>query len=235
MSEERELGKQSSQEKNEDNKESNASSINSIYKKYKILYRSQSVPDFNSYLSRDRLNNLFKKKDRITNGDISPNYKSIESGVKMMVKYSKNYNDNSKYNKKRFKGINYEGNYNANEAYEKIYGHKIRVAPAFQKMTPRPEDNDLPFFLNGITNRMIYNNITYKTLKMNSYFNGKIYNICNDLKQKKNKYKNLRLDAVRKSLNFNSSNNYDKNKIKRELAIRSKKFDNIFIKKNNNY
>lgn len=197
---------------------------NSRNDKVKIVSRSQSVPDFNSYLSREQLDNLFKKQDRITNGVLFPNYKSIEEKVKMMVVYSKETYNKNKNNKKEFKGMSSDEIYNANEAFEKIYGNKIRAVPLFQKMTSRPDDNNLPFFLNGLTNRMSYYFSTDKSLKMNSYSNSKLYNLCNDLNREKNKYKNSHLNAVRKSLGFNNQNNYDKNKINNELKRKSKKF-----------
>ena len=143
------------------------------------MSRSQSVPDFNSYLSREQLDNLFKKQDRITNGVLFPNYKSIEEKVKMMVVYSKETYNKNKNNKKEFKGMSSEEIYNANEVFEKIYGNKIRAVPLFQKMKSRPDDNDLPFFLNGITNRLGYYFPTDKALKMNSYSKSKIYSLMN--------------------------------------------------------
>lgn len=197
-----------------------------------LTYRSISAPDFNSYMSREQLNKLFKKKDRITNGVLFPNYKSIEERVKMMVIYSKETYNKLKNNKKEFKGISSDEVYNANETFEKIYGNKIRAVPLFQKMKSRPDDNDLPFFLNGITNRLSYYFPTDKALKMNSYSNSKIYNLCNEFNQGKNKYLNYHLNAVRKSLGFDSDNHYDKNKIKKELEISSKKFKDLIINNN---
>ena len=196
-----------------------------------LTHRSQSVPDFNSYLSREKLNKLFKKQDRIANGVLFPNYKSIEERVKMMVVYAKKAYNKLNNNKKEFKGISSDEVYNANEAYEKIYGNKIRAVPLFQKMKSRPEDNDLPFFLNGITNRMGYYFSTDKALKMNNYSNSKLYNLCNELDGGKTKYKNSHLNNLRKSLGFDNDTHYDKNKVNRELEIKSKKFydliDNI--------
>ena len=190
-------------------------------------YRSQSVPDFNSYLSRDQLDKLFKKQDRITNGVLFPNYNSIEERVKMMVIYSKETYNKLKNNKKEFKGISSDEVYNANETFEKIYGNKIRAVPLFQKMKSRPDDNNLPFFLNGLTNRMSYYFSTDKSLKMNSYSNSKLYNLCNEINGGKKKYKNLHLNAVRKSLGFDCDNHYDKNKIQKELEIKSKQFNEL--------
>ena len=195
-------------------------------------HRSQSVPDFNSYLSREQLNKLFKKQDRITNGVLFPNYKSIEERVKMMVIYSKESYNKPKHNKKELKGISSDEVYNANETYEKIYGNKIRAVPLFKKMKSRPENNDLPFFLNGITNRMIYYFSTDKALKMNYYSNSKIYNLCNEYNGERSKYKNSNLNAVRKSLGFDNENHYDKNKVNRELKIKSKKFNDLIVNNN---
>ena len=195
-------------------------------------YRSQSVPDFNSYLSREQLDKLFKKQDRITNGVLFPNYNSIEERVKMMVIYSKETYCKLKNSKKEFKGISSDEVYNANETFEKIYGNKLRAVPLFQKMKSRPDDNNLPFFLNGLTNRMSYYFSTDKSLKMNSYSNSKLYNLCNELNGEKNKYKNAHLNAVRKSLGFDSDNHYNKNKIEKELEIKSKQFNDLIYNNN---
>ena len=105
-------------------------------------------------------------------------------------------------------------------------------------MTPRPDDNDLPFFLNGITNRMSYYFSTGKSLKMNSYTNSKLYNLCNELNTQKNKYKNSHLNAVRKSLGFSSENNYDNINIKeldvpfKEAEVENNEGNNIYSNEN---
>ena len=201
--------------------------------KLKYINRSCSVPDFNSYLSRDKLNKLFKKKDRITNEVLFPNYKSIEANVKMMVVYSKESNSLKKnIKKKEFKGISSDEVYNANEVFEKIYGNKIRAVPIFKKMTARPEDNNLPFFLNGLTNRMCCNCSNGKSLKMNSYSNSQLYNLCRELNTRRNRYKNELLTAIRNSLGFNNQKNYDKKRIKIELKLKSKKFKDLIINNN---
>ena len=216
--------------------------LRNYIKNFKIDYRNKnhniktintnlSAPDFKSYLSREKLNNLFKKKDRITNGVLSPNYKSIESGIKMLALYRKAYKK-LKNNKKEFKGISSDEVYNANETFEKIYGNKIKAVPLFEKMTSRPNDNDLPCFLNGLSNRMSYYMSTDKALKMNNYSNSKVYNICNEMKEKKDKYLNKHLNKLRKSLGFENENYFDKNKIQEELEIKSKNFDNLIIKNN---
>ena len=72
---------------------------------------------------------------------------------------------------------------------------------------------------------------TDKALKMNNYSNSKLYNLCNEFNAGKTKYKNSHLNSVRKSLGFDNDTHYDKNKVNRELEIKSKKFydliDNI--------
>ena len=83
-----------------------------------------------------------------------------------------------------------------------------------------------------LTNRMSYYFSTGKSLKMNSYSNSKLYNLCNELNGEKNKYKNSYLNAVRKILSFDSNNNYDKNKINKELEIKSKKFNELISNNN---
>ena len=50
---------------------------NYIINKHKDNNKYKLAPDFNRYLSREHLNNLSKRKGRIINGDLSPNYNSI--------------------------------------------------------------------------------------------------------------------------------------------------------------
>ena len=99
-------------------------------------------------------------------------------------------------------------------------------------MTARPEDNNLPFFLNGLTNRMCCNCSNGKSLKMNSYSNSQLYNLCRELNTGRNRYKNELLTAVRNSLGFNNQKNYDKKRIKMELKLKSKKFKDLIINNN---
>ena len=204
--------------------------------KYKDLKRNISGPDFNRYLSRDNLNDKNKKKERIINGDLSPNYNSIESSTKMMVFYKKSRNHKLKDNR----DLNYFSSnitYDANKTFEKIYGNKYKVVPNFGKMTPR-KYNKLPFFLNGLTNRNIYITNTEKSLKMNNYSNSKMYNLCGDMKMKINKYKNNKIANMRHYYSFENIKMFNKKRILNELKEKIKKFNRLVINneiKNNDY
>lgn len=196
-----------------------------------------SGPDFNRYLSRDHLNNVFRKNERIINGDLSPNYNCVESGTKMMVFYKKSRNHKLKDNR----SLNIMDTniiFDASKTFDKIYGNKYKVVPNFEKMTPR-KNNKLPFFFNGLTNRNIYSMSTDKSLKMNNFSNSKIYNLCGDMKTNLNKYKNNKLANMRKYFSFDNIQKYNKKKVLRELKDKIKKFNRLVVNceniNNNNF
>lgn len=200
-----------------------------------IIKKCQSVPDFKRYLSRDQLNQAFKKKDRISNEVLYPNYKSIEGGVKMMVIYNKERNKNniSEYHKK-FRGICSSDSYNASDTFEIIYGNKLKAVPLFQKMSSRPINNNLPSFMSGLFNRMCFEISTDKTLKMNNYSNGKLYNLCNDFLRKNNKKENNYIYSVKSYFDWNmngtniNTKEIRQKKIQKDLDITSKKFNILY-------
>ena len=195
--------------------------------------KNKSGPDFNRYLSRDHLNNIFKKNERIINGELSPNYNSVESSNKMMVNYKKSRNrklrDNRTLNSFSFNII-----FDANKAFDKLYGNKYKVVPNFEKMIPRKND-ELPFFFHGLTNRNIYSMNTEKSMKMNYYSNSKLYNLCGNMKKITKKYRNKNLANVRKYFSFDNEKNFQKNRILNELKEKIKKFNRLVMNKEINY
>ena len=195
---------------------------------YKTMQKNNSAPDFNSYLGRDQLNQS-KKPARIINGELNPNYNSIESAVKTLVIYRKNNWRQKNYKKKGIRGMSSDEIFNASETFEKIYGNKLRAVPLFQKMYHRP-DNNLPLFFNGINNRLMFNTMTTKALMMNNFSGGKLYNLCNNIKKKNKKNKKSKFQIMRESLLAEGKNTWDKVQI--EFESKCKKFDDL-IKKNN--
>jgi hypothetical protein len=194
---------------------------NEIPKEYK------STPDFKRYLSRDQINNLSKRKERITNEELSPNYNSVEERTKMMVFYSKSRNHKLKDNRKLISMDNTK-TFDANKTFEKIYGNKLKVVPNFEKMISRKYDK-LPFFLYGVTNRNIFITSTAKSLKSNNYFNSEMYDLSTNFKKDKNRYKNKRINQMRKCLSFDNENIFRKNKALIELREKVKQFNKLIL------
>ena len=206
-----------------------------LINKHKDNNKYKLAPDFNRYLSRGHLNNLSKRKGRIINGDLSPNYNSIETSTKMMVFYKKSRNRRLKDNR-NLNSLSPINIYDANKTFEKIYGNKYKVVPNFEKMTSRKNDV-LPFFLNGLTNRNIYSMNTDKSLKMNNYSGSKMYNLCGDMKENLNKYKNSKISSMRNYYSFENIKEYNKKKVLIELKNKIKKFNRLVLNENkhNNY
>ena len=89
--------------------------------------------------------------------------------------------------------------YLTKESFENIYDHKLKSVPNFMQMMPRPDDNNLPSFMNGIHNGMcefnpkvnlIYDYSTDRYKNENEEINNKLKEEKND-KNKKNKSKCL--------------------------------------------
>ena len=203
---------------------------NYIINKHKNNNKYKLAPDFNRYLSREHLNNLSKRKGRIINGDLSPNYNSIETSTKMMVFYKKSRNHRLKDNR-NLNSFSPNNFYDASKTFEKIYGNKYKVVPNFEKMTPRKYDV-LPFFLNGLTNRNIYTMRTDKSLKMNNYSGSKIYNLCGDMKEDLNKYKNSKISSLRRYYSFENIKECNKKKVLIDLRNKIKKFNRLVLSEN---
>ena len=183
------------------------------------------APDFNRYMSRDQLNELFKnKKKQLTNEELFPNYHSIETGTKIMVFYNTTHNHKLKDNRNihSYRNINFS----PINIFENIYGNKLKVVPNFEKMLSR-ERKDLPCYLNGITSRNICIVNTDKSFKMNNYKNSTMYNLREDLNKNVNKYKNEKIKEMRKCLSFENLNVYKKDRYLYELDNKIKKFNGI--------
>jgi len=153
----------------------------------------------------------------------------------MMVFYKKSRNRRLKDNR-NLNSLSPNNIYDANKTFEKIYGNKYKVVPNFEKMTSRKNDV-LPFFLNGLTNRNIYSMNIDKSLKMNNYSGSKMYNLCGDMKENLNKYKNSKISSMRNYYSFENIKEYNKKKVLIELKNKIKKFNRLVLNENkhNNY
>ena len=208
---------------------------NESFNKCENEEKYKHAPDFNRYMSREQLEQLFKnKRKRIPNEEIFPNYHSIEIKPKMMVFYNTNHSHKLKDNRHNYSYKNI--NFSPNKVFEKIYGNKLKVSPDFRKMISR-QRTELPFFLNGITNRNICIVNTDKSLKMNNYTNSNMYNLREDLNKNMNKYKNEKLKEMRKFLSFENLNIFKKDRYLLELDNKIKKFNGFLTttKEKNNF
>ena len=144
-----------------------------------------------------------------------------------MVFYSKSRNHKLKDNRKLISMDNTK-TFDANKTFEKIYGNKLKVVPNFEKMISRKYDK-LPFFLYGVTNRNIFITSTAKSLKSNNYFNSEMYDLSTNFKKDKNRYKNTRINQMRKCLSFDNENIFRKNKALIELREKVKQFNKLIL------
>ncbi len=107
----------------------------------------------------------------------------------------------NKYKKKdkTFKGIKSNDLFNLIDNFEKVYGHKLKVVPNFEKMVARPEDEILPSFMKKMFNRMSPYLITDKTLQLNNFSNGEYYDIYKNFTNN-NKEENITINELKKLL-----------------------------------
>ena len=188
------------------------------------MKKCKSVLDFGKYLDYEKLEKKIKKNHQINRikNVLNPNYTSIESNIKMFVKYNNSINHKKGKNKTiNFEGINTnELLYDANCAFEKIYGNKLKAVPLFHKMIARPNDINLPSYMKGLYSRMGLFLANEKTLQMNNYENAKMYKFDGDFTPKKKRH-------FLRSIYFDDVPDIDKNKIQRDLELMKKKFRNI--------
>ena len=152
------------------------------------LNKCKSIPDFNRYLSRSQVDKILRNNKPDPVNILYPNYNTIEERVKMMVLYNRRLFN---LKKKEFRGINPSEFFDANKIFNNLKGNKSSV-PEFGKMTSRPYDKILPVYMKGIYSRIVYNEKTDKTLKMNNYSNGQFLDLNNTFnKTSFNKYVNL--------------------------------------------
>ena len=99
----------------------------------------------------------------------------------MMVLYENKQNRQEKrknYNENKFKGLNSTDYFGSIDAFDKFSIKKPKFVLKFEKMTPRPQDKNLPSFMKGLYNRLGTNIMTDKSLKLNNYSKEKLILIC---------------------------------------------------------
>ena len=152
-----------------------------------------SVIDFKKILSRQKF--VKNKKEIIIKTELKPNYNYINDRLKIFK-----YRKEKKLDKKiDLRNLDWDKYYPTKESFENIYDHKLKSVPNFMQMMPRPDDNILPSFMNGIHNGMsefnpkvnlIYDYSTDRYKNGNEETNNKLKKQKSD-KNKKNKSKCL--------------------------------------------
>ena len=141
--------------------------------------KSRTIIDFKKSLGRYPENKHFDKRIRNSNqGIYNPNYNCVKERTKMMVLYgdkNKKFLFEKNYNENKFKGLNSTDIFSSSDAFDKFNINKTKFSLKFEKMTSRPQDKNLPCFMQGLYNRLASNLITDKSLKLNNYSNGKSY------------------------------------------------------------
>ena len=212
--------------------------------------KCKSIPDFNKCISRKYLEKLERKKLIDSNEMYYPKYSPIKERVKMMVIYNKYKKKN-----KTFKGIKSNDLFNLIDNFEKVYGHKLKVVPNFEKMVARPEDEILPSFMKKMFNRMSPYLITDKTLQLNNFSNGDMhYDIYKENQsvpviKKTEDEKNLSLidwnfdnelltnenDDINENKKDDNENKNKGNKVKKEIDSLIKKMNTLYYNFQNHY
>ena len=212
--------------------------------KFLSYEKCKSIPDFNRCLSREYLQKLERKKFIESNEMYYPKYNSVKERVKMMVVYNI---DKNKKNNYKFKGIDSNELFNVTDSFEKIYGHKLKVVPIFEKMMARPKDKILPSFMKEIYNKMGSYLITDKTLKLNNYSNGDMhYNIYKNNNKNTKKQEELLENTFdtdflneqnnkenSKTLSEINNNNIKRKKMKKEIENEIKKMNKLYYEYQN--
>ena len=138
--------------------------------------KSRTIINFKKFLGwypKDK--NLNKKLASSYQGIYYPNYDSVMERTKMMVLYENKQNRQEKrknYNENKFKGLNSTDYFGSIDAFDKFSIKKPKFVLKFEKMTPRPQDKNLPSFMKELYNRLGTNIMTDKSLKLNNYSNG---------------------------------------------------------------
>ena len=104
---------------------------------------------------------------------------------------------------KYFHGMDPGINFDPDKVIDKVNNHVIIKPPNFKLMTSRPEkkNSPLPSFMMGLHDRESVNKITEKTLKLNSFSEGKLSNAHSTFWPKKS-FNNII------NLNFVNSNKF---------------------------
>ena len=197
--------------------------INQNNNNIRIKRENLPGPDFNRYLDLEKVERKKKRLQKIPLGKIElrPNYSSIEGNIKSFVNYHQKKIELIK-KPRIFKGLNsYEFLYDAGKTFDNIYGKKMKAVPKFIKMMERPSDINLPTYMKGLYSRLGLELPGEKSLKMNNYENGKMYNRSNSFLGFNKNYHTLR------SIYYEDDIEKNVDKIDRDLDVMKKKFRSI--------
>jgi len=197
--------------------------INQNNNNIRIKRENLPGPDFNRYLDLEKVERKKKRLQKIPLGKIElrPNYSSIEGNIKSFVNYHQKKIELIK-KPRIFKGLNsYEFLYDAGKTFDNIYGKRMKAVPKFIKMMERPSDINLPTYMKGLYSRLGLELPGEKSLKMNNYENGKMYNRSNSFLGFNKNYHTLR------SIYYDDDIEKNVDKIDRDLDVMKKKFRSI--------
>ena len=141
-----------------------------------FVKKCRTIIDFKKSLGRyPKDKNLNKKLANTYQGIYYPNYDFVKERIKMMVLYENKNNGHEtikNFNENKFKGLNSTDFFSSIDVFDKLCIHRPKFVLKFEKMTPRPQDKNLPSFMKGLYNRIGTNIMTDKSLKLNNYSNG---------------------------------------------------------------
>ena len=208
-----------------------------------LVNKCKSIPDFTKTKGRSSEHRQDKKIKNSNAGIYYPNYDFIKERTKMMVLYQNNKNDKNKnYNDYKFKGLNSVDIFSATDSFNKLKSNKSKIAPVFEKMSSRPQRDNLPTFMQGLFNRLGAELMTDKSLKLNNYSNLGYYDLYKNnltnpkqLKKKEENESSFSFDISNSDFEENKNNEIEEqaktNKIKIEINKIVSKMDKLY----NNY
>ena len=195
---------------NSDNNNNNLNSKNTLtsFKTYqknnlsksKIIKSKINAPNFDLFISRAQVDKAKNPKLAMV-PFIIPNYSQVYERSLTMAVYDQPKRLKSKI--KYFHGMDPGINFDPDKVIDKVNNHVIIKPPNFKLMTSRPEkkNSPLPSFMMGLHDRESVNKITEKTLKLNSFSEGKLSNAHSTFWPKKS-FNNII------NLNFVNSNKF---------------------------
>ena len=199
-----------------------------------FVKKCRTIIDFKKSLGRyPKEKNLNKELANSYQGIYYPNYDSVKERIKMMVLYGNKNNGQEKiknFNENKFKGLNSTDFFSSIDVFDKLCIHKPKFVLKFEKMTPRPQDKNLPSFMKGLYNRLGSNIMTDKSLKLNNYSNGEshfdIYKSYSTFSKDHIKYDNdITNSYIDNECDFEENKVNDFNEIEEEKKTNRIKFE----------
>lgn len=189
------------------------------------------APDFDMMISREYLERLADNKNNLIPFSL-PNFKQVRERPIMMVVYDQKTHNRKK--PKEIKGIEPSLFYDPDKMLDKVNNHRPVIAPNFNRMASRPDDNNpLPSYMKKLYTRESAYVITDQTLRMNNYSEGKFRTNYTSFWPKKsfNKIVNLNLmnseqfveNALGNKKEIESNNNY----IAKSMKFYNKNYEDL--------